>query len=78
MAMRSIKLKRLAARSAQRLGHELGPWQHDLLRLLSVTECRICGATVRIRQGEIRGDATTDSCQRWSVNGHGTNGRRAG
>jgi hypothetical protein len=67
-------MKRLAARSAKRLGHELGPWHHDLLCLLAITECRVCGATVRIRQGEIHGDATTDSCPRWVVNGYGANG----
>lgn len=67
--MQSLKLKRKAARSAERLGHELGAWHHDLLCLVAVTECRLCGATVRIRHGEIRGDATTDSCREWSPMG---------
>lgn len=75
--MRTLKLKRVAAKTAARLGHELGPWHHDLLSFLVVTECRVCGATVRIRHGGIRGDATTASCRKWPVNGNGANGNGA-
>lgn len=66
----TLRLKHEAARAAERLGHELRPWQHDVLHFLVVTECRICGATVRIRNGEIQGDATTTACSRLNGNRH--------